>query len=85
MKYAVLIVTCAFLGGVIGLLSAWGAAAYCSPTLNPDPRPGWFASMPWWGAVTGTAVGLLAVVAARAASHPVPLQEPNHELNLTGR
>lgn len=77
MKYAVLIVTCAFLGGSIGLLSAWGAAAYSSPIMNPDPRPGWFVSVPMWGAVGGTAVGLIALAASRAVDRSAAAHVPS--------
>lgn len=71
MKYAAVFVTCAFLGGLTGLFSAWGAAAYSSPNMNPDPRPGWFVSMPALGVIGGSVVGLIAVAVARVASRPV--------------
>jgi len=83
MKYAVVIVTCAFLGCLTGQLSAWGAAAYSSPIMNPDPRPGWFVSMPVWGAVGGTVVGLIAVAVLRSITRSAALQEPNQALQQT--
>ena len=84
MKYAVVIMTSSCLGSLTGLLSAWGAAAYSSATINPDPRPGWFVSMPVWGAVGGLAVGLIAVVVSRSVTRSAA-QEPNKALHTEPR
>ena len=84
MKYAVVIMSSAFLGGMTGLLSAWGAAAHSSAIINPDPRPGWFVSMPVWGAVGGLAVGLIAVVVSRFITHSAA-EKPNKALHTEPR